>query len=69
MYEFTIPGISGGPDQKAISEAVLAIDSNARVDFNWPLQKVNVKSTADLVEIREMLVTIGYQVERIALRE
>lgn len=69
MYEFTIPGISGGPDQNAIREAVLAVDGNARVDFIWPLQKVHVKSTADLAEIRAMLVTIGYRVEKIALRD
>lgn len=69
MYEFTIPGISGSPDQNAIRQAVLVVDGNARVDFNWPMQKVNVKSTADLADIREMLVTIGYRVEKIALRE
>ncbi|MDY6983361.1 MAG: copper chaperone [Pseudomonadota bacterium] len=69
MYEFTIPGISGGPDQNAIRDAVLALDNDAKVDFNWPLQKVSVKSKVDLVEIREMLVTIGYKVEKIALRE
>lgn len=69
MYEFIIPGISGSPDQNAIREAVLAVDGNARVDFNWPMQKVSVKSTADLAEIREMLLTIGYRVEKIALRE
>jgi hypothetical protein len=69
MYEFTIPGISGAPDQNAIRDAVLAVDSNARIAFNWPQQKVQVKSTADLVEIREMLVTIGYRIERIALRD
>ncbi len=69
MYEFTIPGISGGPGQNAIRDAVLAIDGDARIDFNWPQQKVNVKSTADLVEIREILSRIGYQVEKIALRE
>lgn len=69
MYEFIIPGISGGPDQQAIREAVLAVDNNARIEFNWPMQKVSVTSTADLVDIREMLVTIGYKVEKIALRE
>jgi hypothetical protein len=68
MYEFTIPGISGGPDQKAIIGAVLALDGNATLDFNWATQKVSVKSSADLAEISEMLLAIGYQIEKIAHR-
>lgn len=66
MYEFTIPGISGGPDQKAIIGAVQTLDSNATLDFNWATQKVSVKSSADLADIRELLASIGYQVEKIA---
>ena len=68
MYEFTIPGISGGPDQRAIADAVLALDGNAKLDFNWATQKVSVTSSADLADISEMLAAIGYAVERIADR-
>ena len=69
MYEFTIPGISGGADQHAIRDAVLAVDSAASVDFNWATQKVSVKSSADLLDISEMLAAIGYRIEKIAHRE
>ena len=68
MYEFTIPGLSGGPDQQAIIGAVLALDGNATLDFNWATHKVSVKSSADLAEISEMLTAIGYQIEKIAHR-
>jgi hypothetical protein len=68
MYEFTIPGISGGPDQNAIMSAVLALDGNATLDFNWATHKVSVNSTADLADISEMLAAIGYHVEKIAHR-
>ena len=69
MYEFTIPGIRGGPDQRAIVDAVRTLDSQAQLDFNWATQKVNVNSTADLAEITETLRMIGYQIERIAQRD
>lgn len=69
MYEFIIPGIDGGPDQNAIRDAVLALDSEARVDFNRTMHKVSVKSRADLAEIREILTAIGFSVERISTRD
>jgi hypothetical protein len=69
MYELTIPGISGGPDQNAILSAILALDGNASVDFNWVTHKVSVKSSADLADIREMIAAIGYQIEKMSQRE
>ena len=69
MYELTIPGINGSPDKNAIVSAILAVDSAASVDFNWATHKVSVNSSADLVDIRDMIAAIGYQIEQMALRE
>jgi hypothetical protein len=69
MYELTIPGIRGGPDQQAIVGAILALDGNATVDFNWVTSKVSVSSSAELADISDMIAAIGYQIERIAKRE
>ena len=66
MYEFTIPALNGRPDKHAIVSAVQALDSDAELDFNLVTHKVNVKSRADLAEIRDMLAAIGYQIEKIA---
>ena len=69
MYELTIPGISGGPDQHAIVGAILALDGNATVDFNWATSRVSITSCADLTDISDMIAAIGYQIERIAQRD
>lgn len=68
MYELTIPGISGGPDQHAIANAILALDANAKLDFNWVTYKVSVDSSADLVDISELIAALGYEIEKMAQR-
>lgn len=68
MYEFTIPGISGGPDQQAIIGAVLALDGTATLEFDWAAHKVSVKSVADLADISEMLAASGFRVEKVEQR-
>jgi hypothetical protein len=65
MYEFTIPGMSHGAGQKAIIGAILALDSNATLDFDMDTQKVSVSSSVDLTLLSAAIAASGHRVEGI----
>ena len=58
--EFTIPAMSCGHCVRAITEALTAIDAQARVTIDLPSQHVTVQTTQTQAEVTAALLAAGY---------
>ncbi len=63
MYELTIPAMTCGHCQKAITAAVRALDSRATLRFDMATHRVSLTTTADLNEVKQALDAAGYAAE------
>jgi copper chaperone len=61
MIQFNIPSMSCGHCVKAVTQAVQAVDPQAKVDVNLGNKQVQVDSAADREKIVASLREAGYE--------
>ncbi|WP_145130222.1 heavy-metal-associated domain-containing protein [Pseudomonas sp. URMO17WK12:I11] len=63
MHVFTVEGMTCGHCVKAVTQAVQALDSAAKVDVDLASKQVRVHSSANPAQIRAAIEEEGYQAE------
>ncbi|EST14901.1 heavy-metal-associated domain protein [Pseudomonas putida S610] len=63
MHVFTVEGMTCGHCVKAVTQAVQALDSAAKVDVDLANKQVRVDSSANPAQIRAAIQEEGYQAE------
>lgn len=62
MYELKVEGMSCGHCVKAVTNAVLQVDSAAKVDVDLSSKTVRVESAVALDAIKGAVAEAGYQI-------
>jgi copper chaperone len=60
MIEFTVPEMSCGHCVGAITQALKAVDPDARIDVTLADKKVRIQGSADRQELARALTEAGY---------
>jgi copper chaperone len=61
MIQLNIPSMSCGHCVKAVTQAVQAVDPQAKVEVDLDTKKVEIDSTADRYKIVDALAQAGYE--------
>ena len=59
---FTVQGMTCGHCEKAITQAVLALDAQARIVIDRTVQRVEIDSTVERDTLAQAMVSEGYRV-------
>jgi copper chaperone len=59
---FTVQGMTCGHCEKAITQAVLALDAQARIVIDRTVQRVEIDSTVERDTLAQAMVDEGYRV-------
>lgn len=64
MYELTVEGMSCGRCIASVTQAVQALDAQAKVDVELATQTVRVNTTAELADVAHAVVEAGFPVHQ-----
>jgi copper chaperone len=62
MIEFTLPDMSCGHCERAVTQAVRQVDPAARVEVDLSQRKLRVESRVDAAQLARVLAEAGYPV-------